>query len=115
MNKLLAFSASTFLAAVSSDPLSARPTTMFPVTWHGSKVFCADLNKMGKTPPDVVGYWIVGMWTGLNVAGASPEVGNSTTAAGLVAEVQLWCIDHQSESLTEAVLDTYEQMAKQKK
>jgi hypothetical protein len=114
MNKLL-FAASTFLALTSEAPLYARPTKLFPVTWNGSEFICADLKKMGSTLPDAVRYWIAGMWTGLNIAGAQSEVGHSTTVVGAVTEVQLYCDNHQSASLVEATLATYERMATEKK
>ncbi len=91
-------------------PLAAKQT-LFAITRSGAEFVCADLNDMGATTTDTVGSWILGFWSGINVANDA-RVGGSTTSNGVVGEVKLHCRKHPSKSLGQATFDTYQAMKK---
>jgi hypothetical protein len=88
--------------------------TLFGPTRNGVPFVCADLNEVGASTADTIGYWILGFWSGLNAANDA-LVGDATTANGIVGEVKLYCAGHPSVSLPQATLDTYAMMQKRRK
>ncbi len=101
------------LALLWAAPLSAEQTMFGPMR-NGAQFVCADLNEVGASTTDTVGYWILGFWSGLNAANDA-LVGDSTTANGVVGEVKLYCASHPSVGLPQATLDTYAAMKKARK
>ena len=84
---------------------------IFGPTRNGAQFVCADLNEVGASTTDTIGYWILGFWSGLNAANDS-LVGDNTTANGVIGEVKLYCAGHPAVSLPQAALDTYSVMKK---
>lgn len=82
---------------------------LFGPTRNGVEIVCADVNDAGLNVTGMVGTWILGFWTGLNVA-KNAHVGDGTTASGIVGEVKLYCSAHPSVSIAQATLDTYSAM-----
>ena len=82
---------------------------MFGPMRNGSQFVCADLNEVGASTTDTIGYWILGFWSGVNAANDA-LVGDSTTANGVIGEVKLYCVGHPSVSLPQATLDAYAAM-----
>jgi hypothetical protein len=93
---------------------SSAEQTMFGPMRNGAQFVCADLNEVGASTTDTVGYWILGFWSGLNAANDS-LVGDGTTAIGVIGEVKLYCTSHPSVGLPQATLDTYAAMKKARK
>ena len=98
---------------VSAPPASAEQTLFGPMR-NGAQFVCADLNEVGATTHDTIGYWILGFWSGLNAANDA-LVGDGTTANGVIGEVKLYCLSHPSVGLAQATLDTYGTMKKARK
>ena len=90
---------------------AAADQTMFGPMRNGSQFVCADLNEVGASTTDTIGYWILGFWSGLNAANDA-LVGDGTTANGVIGEVKLYCVSHPSVGLPQATLDTYAAMKK---
>jgi hypothetical protein len=88
--------------------------TMFGPMRNGAQFVCADLNEVGASTTDPIGYWILGFWSGLNAANDA-LVGDGTTANGVIGEVKLYCAGHPATSLPQATLDTYAAMKKPRK
>ncbi|MFL6726044.1 MAG: HdeA/HdeB family chaperone [Sphingomicrobium sp.] len=88
--------------------------TLFAPMRNGAQFVCADLNELGASSTDAIGYWILGFWSGLNGANDA-LVGDTTTANGVVGEVKLYCAAHPSVGLAQATLDTYAAMKKVRK
>ena len=91
-------------------PAPAEQTLFGPMR-NGSQFVCADLNEVGASTTDTIGYWILGFWSGLNAAN-NGLVGDGTTANGVIGEVKLYCASHPSVSLPQATLDSYVAMKK---
>lgn len=94
-------------------PVGAEQTLFGPMR-NGAQFVCADLNEVGASTTDTVGYWILGFWSGLNAANDA-LVGDGTTANGVIGEVKLYCASHPSVSLPQATLDTYGEMKKRRR
>ena len=94
-------------------PAHAEQTLFGPMR-NGAQFVCADLNEVGASTTDTIGYWILGFWSGLNAANDA-LVGDGTTANGVIGEVKLYCTSHPSVSLPQATLDTYGMMKKPRK
>jgi hypothetical protein len=88
---------------------AAAEQTLFGPMRNGSQFVCADLNEVGASTTDTIGYWILGFWSGLNAA-HNGLVGDGTTANGVIGEVKLYCASHPSVSLPQATLDSYAAM-----
>ena len=87
---------------------SAEQTIFAPMR-NREEVVCADLPEIDAVTVGKVNYWILGFWSGLNVA-KNGLVGDKTTASGVVGEVKLYCASHPSMGLAQATLDTYATM-----
>ena len=94
-------------------PASADQTMFGPMR-NGAQFVCADLNEVGASTTDTIGYWILGFWSGLHAANDA-LVGDNTTANGVIGEVKLYCAGHPAVSLPQAALDTYAAMKKVRK
>lgn len=97
-------------ALLLAGPVHAEQTLFGPMR-NGAQFVCADLNELGASTTDTIGYWILGFWSGLNAANDA-LVGDGTTANGVIGEVKLYCTSHPSVSLPQATLDTYGMMKK---
>lgn len=103
------------LAAALLSPVPAQAEqTLFGPMRNGAQFVCADLNEVGASTTDTIGYWVLGFWSGLNAAN-NGLVGDGTTANGVIGEVKLYCTSHPSISLPQATLDTYSAMKKSQK
>jgi hypothetical protein len=67
---------------------------------------CADVNEEGLGTTEL---WVTGFVSGMNAATYS-TVGQSTTTSGLLGEVKLYCSQHPSDRLMNAVFQTYRMM-----
>ena len=102
------------LAALLCAAPAHSDQTLFAPMRNGAQLVCADLNEVGASTTDTIGYWILGFWSGLNAANDA-LVGDATTANGIIGEVKLYCAGHPALSLPQATLDTYVAMKKAKK
>jgi len=92
-------------------PVNAHQQTVFGPMRNGAQFVCADLNEVGASTTDTIGYWILGFWSGLNAANDA-LVGDATTANGVIGEVRLYCSAHPAIGLAQATLDTYSELKK---
>jgi hypothetical protein len=88
---------------------NAKPVTLFSIVRSGQSYVCADLNDARATTTDTVGSWILGVWSGMNIA-FSANVGQSTTSTGILGEVKFYCVSHPSLDLANAINNTYLKM-----
>lgn len=110
MKRLVAFAS---VVSVVQSPASASGT-VFSLTVGNNSYVCADLNQRNPGAISPEGQWVLGYWSGLNVA-FDADVGASTTGNGVYGEVKLHCASHPSKSLTDAARDVYLKMKAAKK
>lgn len=55
--------------------------------------------------------WIAGYWSGLNGSSDTPNTGQSTTLAGIIAEIDLVCRAEPSRTVAWATLQVYQRLA----
>lgn len=99
------------LAALFSSTAAHGEQKLFGPMRNGAQFVCADLNEVGASTTDTIGYWILGFWSGLNAANDA-LVGDQTTANGVIGEVKLYCTSHPAVILPQAAFDTYTAMRK---
>lgn len=63
-----------------------------------------------NTSADARASWVLGFWTGMNVA-LGRRVGRATDGRGILGEVERRCANVPSRPLAEITLATYRQMA----
>lgn len=105
------------LLAAATQPLpTSESATVFAMTSNDGEAFvCADLIEAQQINEWQARQWILGFWSGLNVAfgvsGVAPDdVGKSTTPSGIVGEVKALCSRQPSQPLPQAVRDVYLRM-----
>jgi hypothetical protein len=99
------------LAALLCATSASAEEKLFAPMRNGAEFVCADLNEVGASTTDTIGYWILGFWSGLNAANDA-LTGDQTTANGVVGEVKLYCSSHPSVGLSQATFSTYAAMKK---
>ena len=105
------------LLAAAAQPLPTDQTaTIFTMTSTDGEAFvCADLIEAKQLTEWQARQWILGFWSGLNVAfgvsGVAPDdVGKSTTSSGIMGEIKALCSRQPAQPLPEAVRDVYLRM-----
>lgn len=105
MKRLSAFG----LALLVTHAPASADGLIFSLVVRGNRYVCADLTQRNPDYMSGEGQWILGYWSGLNVA-FNADVGESTTSSGVYGEVKVHCASHPSLSISQATTDVYKRM-----
>lgn len=101
------------VASTSQTPNYDTANIFQMITSSGARYVCADLNDARSADEWQARQWILGFWSGLNIAygvsgNSRPDVGQTSTPNGVIGEVKLQCHRTPSASIPDTVVSVYE-------